>query len=313
MKKITVIGANPAWQKTLEFSRFAVGEVNRAVSSCEFASGKGINFCRAAGIWQVARAEVIQFVGGRNGELITQKASEEGLVCRGVATRAPSRCCITCLDREHALTTECIEPSFAAEKEEIARFVAETEQSLTDAALAAICGTLPGGTDPIVYAQIADLARIRKLPILLDAIKNTESVFATAPEIWLKINRQELSELSGEETPEAGLRRLFARFGNLRYAGITSGPDTAYFSDGVDIIRYEQPKLPPRQIVSTLGCGDTASAVFGSELLNGTAPAEAFRLALGAASANCLTLKCGEFSPIQARDLADQTTLSGCR
>jgi len=48
-------------------------------------------------------------------------------------------------------------------------------------------------------------------------------------------------------------------------------------------------------VVSPLGSGDTASAVFFSEYLAGKPPVEAFASGLAAASASCLTPRCGEF------------------
>ena len=41
---ITVIGANPAWQKTLFFREFIPGRVNRAYKEENYSSGKGVNF-----------------------------------------------------------------------------------------------------------------------------------------------------------------------------------------------------------------------------------------------------------------------------
>ena len=53
MKKVTVLGANPAFQKTLTFDGFRQGKVNRAKDVTFTASGKGINFCRAARCWNL--------------------------------------------------------------------------------------------------------------------------------------------------------------------------------------------------------------------------------------------------------------------
>ena len=49
---------------------------------------------------------------------------------------------------------------------------------------------------------------------------------------------------------------------------------------------------------------DTASAVLCSELVNGKDIFTAFKQALGAASANCLSSLCGSFSREDARKLA---------
>ena len=45
---ILVVSLSPAWQRTLEFDRLALGEVNRAKRVIETASGKGVNVARVA-------------------------------------------------------------------------------------------------------------------------------------------------------------------------------------------------------------------------------------------------------------------------
>ena len=87
MKKIAVAGANPARQKTLIFNSFVRGEVNRAAEKEEFASGKGINFCRAARCFGAADTELFQFCGGENGKFIIselEKASFDGIISGSV-------------------------------------------------------------------------------------------------------------------------------------------------------------------------------------------------------------------------------------
>ena len=179
MKKITVIGANPAWQKTLIFPEFTINQVNRAESILEFASGKGINFCRAAGVWQQCRPEVIQFTGGGNGKNLISALDSEGLAHRSIPTETPTRCCITCLDQKNHATTECIEPSYAVSATEADALVKAASESLESSGLLAICGTLPGTGDPVLYARLAELSSCFQVPILLDAYKNAGAIFTS--------------------------------------------------------------------------------------------------------------------------------------
>ena len=65
--EIAVFGANPSWQKTLSFEHLLPGEVNRARSADAYASGKGVNFCRAATCHGLCRTRLFQFAGGGNG------------------------------------------------------------------------------------------------------------------------------------------------------------------------------------------------------------------------------------------------------
>ena len=62
-------------------------------------------------------------------------------------------------------------------------------------------------------------------------------------------------------------------------------------------------------MVNPIGCGDTANAIWMSEILAGSDPFEAFRRALAAASANCLTAFPGSFSPAAAEEIAAGITI----
>lgn len=298
MKRILVLGANPAKQKTLFFKEFHYGEVNRAARMEVFAAGKGINFCRAARIWGRARGTLLQFVGGDNGRFVCERLDAEGMECRNISVAGETRCCVTCLDETRDTMTEVIEPSVAVTAAEAEHLLAEWARLLPEAAGAAICGSLPDGSDGAIYRRAAESAHAAQVPILFDAWKEVDVCLQSGDNL-LKINREELVKLTGEPDLRDGLRRLFATC-RVRFAAITDGADAAFASDGKTFFRYAPPRVA--HVVNPIGCGDTASAVMFSEIVAGTAPEEAFRYALAAASANCLTSFPGSFD----RDAAEK-------
>lgn len=302
MKNIIVLGPNPAWQKTLFFDRFRYGEINRAAELQAFPAGKGINFCRAARIHGRAGTRLIQFAGGDNGAYIRAALEKEAMTVWSVETTAGTRCCTTCLCRTTGTMTEIIEPSFAATTPEVEKMLEFFRSALPEAAGAAFCGTLPTGTDPLLYARAARLAAEADVPVLIDSFRDLQPVFDSGLRCYLKINADELRTMTGEADVRNGLRRVFGNPSVLG-AAITDGPSNAFSSDGARLFTYHLPKL--ETVVNPIGCGDTASAVYMSEIVAGSDPAEAFRLALGAASANCLTAFPGSFDPAEARRLAD--------
>ncbi len=79
MKKISIIGLNPAWQKVLAFTDFQKNTVNRAVTVSAMASGKGINAARAARCWNQTIPCVFQFAGGTSGQNILEYLNREGI------------------------------------------------------------------------------------------------------------------------------------------------------------------------------------------------------------------------------------------
>lgn len=300
MSRILAVGANAAWQKTLQFKDFKYGEVNRAVEMHAFASGKGINFVRAAGVYGRAEAVLVQFSGGENGRYICEYLQNEGMEFINIPTSGATRCCITCLNQSDRSMTELIEPSTAVSPAERRAMLTAIEQILADVDGAAICGSLPDGTPPEFYIQLAEKITAAGKMVLLDAYKNIMPVL-NMPGVMLKINREELAKLTGIDGIQAGLQELFSKTG-LKYAAITDGAGCAFMSDGEKLFSYQLPELP--LVVNPIGCGDTASGTWLSGIADGMNPAEAFRNALGCASANAESLLPGSFDPARAAELA---------
>ena len=138
------------------------------------------------------------------------------------------------------------------------------------------------------------------MPLLLDFYNGVEKLL-DLPGVILKINREELGKITGCGDILSGMSRLFKQY-NIALAAITDGPDTAYASDGKVLGRFHIPALP--EVVSPIGCGDTASALFFSELLCGNDFISAFRTALGGASSNAESWIPAEFCADRARELA---------
>ena len=298
MIKTAVLGANPAWQKILVFKKFSCGNVNRAESAEEFPSGKGVNFCRACSIHGSSVPVLLQFAGGENGQKLVSMLDRMNIIHKTSATIQNTRCCITILNRENNSTTECIEPSYAASEDEINTLLSMAEEIMPECKIAAICGTLPGNTSTDVYTKFAAIAKKYDVPLLCDACKGIEGIFAAGCTTDLKINLEELQLLTGEESPYTAVKKLFANCHSLRTVAITDGAANAFASDGKRFITYHLPVL--QNIISTLGCGDTASAVYSSCLAENIPFDEAFKKALAAASANCLSEICGEYDIMDA-------------
>ena len=104
------------------------------------------------------------------------------------------------------------------------------------------------------------------------------------------------------------MKTVFRSYRNIRTAAITDGAGKAYASDGKRLVTYQLPAL--QNIVSTLGCGDTASAVYSSCLAENICFDTAFKKALAAASANCLSSVCGHYRQTDALDIENHITTS---
>ena len=303
---IVTIGANPAWQKVLHFADFRRGEVNRADALTAFASGKGINFCRACRVWGRAESRLMQFAGGGSGKLLLADLDREGLKHQTFASDASTRCCTTCLGERDNSMTELIEPSRGPGRAAEEAALSWLEQALKQADGMAICGQPPDGMATDFYVECVKRAAAAEKPVLIDSWQKIAPVLENGRNITLKINAEELLQLTGLAEVFPAMRLLIEHYGLTRLA-ITDGAKQAFLAEGRTLWRFTVPRLD--RVVNPVGSGDTASAVFWSELLCGGAPEEAFRAGLAAATANCLTMLCGSYDPLAARNFYQQITV----
>lgn len=285
MKRILVCGLNPAWQKTLLFSRLIPGEVNRAENMSLIASGKGINFARAALNWGNVDLSVLHPLGGVTGDQISESMKEEGITSIGVSVSAATRTCSTLMCRASGTATEIIEPSGTILPEEYEKLMAVAEQELKSADALAICGTYPPGIPECCYGDLAAKAAELGKPVLLDAYKGIGDALSRGVTV-LKINSGELSAMTGCSSMEEGIRFCLNKY-PLEAVAITAGKEYAMIGDRSGVVRIDVPQI--ENAVNPIGAGDTCSGVFFANYLNGSALAEAFASGLCAATASCMT------------------------
>ena len=299
-KKIIAVGANPAWQKVLQFAQMRYNAVNRADRMWAFASGKGINFVRAANCWGTAASEVVQFAGGDNGKLLLDDLAKENLACKTFNVAVPTRCCTTLLSLADGAMTEIIEPSSVPEAEVENAALEYIKRAAEHADGAALCGQLPSGMSIDFYVKTVQIFAQQNKPVLIDSFKNIAGVLKVCQNGILKINAEELCALSGITDTVEGIKMLLQSY-PIACAAITAGAGKAFLGSESGIYEYNVPQI--KEVVNPVGSGDTVSAVFFSEYLAGTAPEQAFACGIAAASANCTSMKCGEFDRLLAEKL----------
>ena len=299
------MGANPAWQKTLFFESFVPGQVNRASREENYPSGKGVNFCRALKSSAITEFKLFQFAGGNNGQKHCQALDRDGFDHETVITAGETRNCITCLDR-NGFMTELIGVSVPVSDGESRDMLDRLKSSLPQAAIFAITGSLPDGSDPDLYPQAVAVALENDIPVLIDSLVKTDAIMKLPGKIILKVNQEEFFKITGENEIISAHRKVAALYPGKIFA-ITNGPDNASLSDGRSIWSFQ---LPETEVVNPLGSGDTAAAVMSALTAIGESAPEAFRQALAAASANCQTPIAGEFYPEKAAEIASKIKVS---
>lgn len=295
MKNVVVIGANCAWQKVLVFDEFGQNQINRSNAVYRFASGKGINFSRSMKIYGKVEPVLIQFTGGNTGLKIEDDLEQENIKFFNVWLNESSRICTTCLNVKSHETTEIIEPSPHVEDPDIQHFEKLSCEKLDDESCIglAICGTLVSGADSSLYHRIIKYALHLGKYVLLDSSKEMNEIFELkSNKIILKVNADELRKLTNMSDIVAAMKFLRSTY-HFRLIAITNGAENAYLLNSKN--ELYQYILPPIEPLNPIGSGDTASSVLFSELLKKNSEVESFRMALAAATSNCMSIKCGEF------------------
>lgn len=301
MKKILVLEGNPAFQKTLVFDDFTYGAVNRASSMYIYTGGKGTNFCRAGNIFGKAQYELLHFTGGENGRMVDSLLAQEGIRVSSITVANQTRTCVTILDNAKGVMTELIEPSSPLTEEDQEKFLLLLEEKLEECSACAISGSLPDGTNKEFYTQWAEKVLEKGKLLFIDAVKGIENTLALPGKKVLKINKEELFFLSGEKEILSGMEKMMKKYA-LEVLAITDGSANAFLCTSAGVRKkYILPRL--EKIVSPLGCGDTASSVMCSLLLENTAAEEAFQRALAAACANCLNKDAASFDMAQMQKI----------
>ncbi len=302
---VAVFGANPAWQKIVYFQKFTPGEVNRATQMEAFASGKGVNFCRALRCAQLGETHLFQFADGDNGKKHQIFLEREGFRHTSIATGFETRVCSTCIDLATGNATELIEPSFPANETSCAAMVSAWMTALPDCQGCAVTGSLPDKTDLSLYGKVIREALMRRLPLLIDAVSGIDAALETSDRFVLKINAGELKKLMRQDETFAALKSAAEKWQNAVLAITDGGKNAMLAADG----KFYLYRLPEIKVVNPIGSGDTASAVLLGNLLAGIDAPSAFGRALAAASANCLDPTPGHFDPAAAEKLLPETEL----
>lgn len=273
MPSVLVVGLNPAWQKVMEFDALHPGEVNRARSLMQLASGKGMN---AAKVLKRLGHDVflLQILGGENGRRCARACAELKIRSLQAEAANETRQCLTLLEG-NGRATEIIEP-FSTGVDAGPALWAALPPRRFDALV--ISGSVPEGGPADFYDRLAEKA-LAPLSILDSA--HPVSAATLERMTCVKVNRKEFTAMPP-----------VARKGVL--CCVTDGPAEAAMLRGEKTLaRFSVPALP--RAVNPIGAGDTVTAALTHFLLRGEPPEEAFRKALATGSASCLQAAPAEY------------------
>jgi len=292
---ILVVGLSSVWQRTLFYSDFQAGRVNRASQVLETASGKGVNVARVASTLG-AKALVLTTAGGHRGSLFRAALRTSKLPAVVVPVTGETRLCQTLI--ASGCVTELVEEAAPLTHREVNAVLSAYTKALRKATLVILSGSVPGGCGDDFYARLARLAKSRGIPVLADTQKAQLVQAVREQPALVKINAAELAEATGMRSLAKGLREL-ARLGAGKIV-ISRGAETAVAFDGKTVWQVKPPRI---KVINPIGSGDAMMAGIAVALVRGKTLPDALRLGIACGAANALTRTSGVIRPAEVKRL----------
>lgn len=314
---ILCVGLTPALQEIRHFAAIEMGEVNRSLSVSRCPAGKGTNVAR---VLKTLGAEPVLtgFIGGATGEEVVRGLKRlDGSVATSCAvahdvasvvpslplrakpvlgvrtafvpTAAPTRVCITLVERETGRTTELVEEAALPSDEEWRAFRRTFARLLPRARVLTLTGALMPGAPATVYRDLAGLAAAKHVTVIIDSQREPLLEALTQRPALAKLNVHELENSLACRLPTpraivAGARQLVAR--GARHVLVTHGARGAWLVSQTAAWFYPAPKVA---VCNPIGSGDAVTAGIAFGLSRKQSMREAVRLGLACGAANVLT------------------------
>jgi len=308
---IVTVTLNAAVDRTLLVPNFQLGRRHRASSGFLSAGGKGINVARALkrlGVPVVCTG----LAGGRNGTMLVEELTQEGILNDFVRIRGESRTSTAVLDPTSNAYTEINEWGPEVAEDELEMLREKLAYLGQGAEFVVFAGSLPRGVDSDFYAEtIRDAGRHHHLAVI-DAEGEALRLGVGAEPYLVTPNVREAEEMVGHEFVDdedlASALDEIAELGarNVLITG-NDGCHALLREDRTELrLRARAPHLEP---ISTIGAGDSLLAGFLAARAGGRPFEDAVRSAVACGAASVLEPGPGRFDPREASRLTPLVTV----
>lgn len=290
---IVTLTGNLLAERTFDFVDWAAGRTQRARAASFQVGGKGINVSKML-LRLGAPTEAWCFPGGDSGRECTEWLARQGLPHRVFASTTPTRSGFVVRAPGQAETT-FLGPDAPPDATAIAQCAADVTALPADTWLA-VCGSLPGWSlDIFAPLRTALTTFAAKGTLIVDTYGPPLATLSSTPARLIKINRQELDQLTGAveiPVPER-LDHLRRNAPPLAWI-VTDGAGPLWLAARAHApVRIEALRI---EAVSATGSGDVLLAgLIDAWRVGGVPLADALRWALPYAAANAAHAGIAEF------------------
>ena len=284
---IVCLGTTPVLQRSMVFDRVTPDGVNRATAVYDYASGKSPNVARVLHTLGEP-VTVVVFAGGDRGAAFLRDLDAAGIVHGFVNVAAPTRQCVTVIDRSAGTATELVEESTAVMPGDWERLYELIDALLPDATGLVLSGSLPPGAPQDFYLSCLRRTKGRAIPAVLDTRGEPLRLALGHDNFVAKLNREELAATVGRELESdddvLAAARVAAPSGGAMV--VTLGALGAIAVDARGAWRVRVPRVATR---SAVGSGDAFAAGLAAELVRRQPLAESCTLGSACGAANAMT------------------------
>jgi tagatose 6-phosphate kinase len=291
---IVCLGTTPVLQRSMVFDRVTPDGVNRATAVYDYASGKAPNVAR---VLHTLGEPVVAagFAGGERGGAFLRDLEAAGILHRFVDVAAPTRQCVTVINRSARTATELVEESAPVAPGDWGRLYAVVEELVSEASGLVLSGSLPPGSPQDFYLSCLYRLQGRGIPVVLDARGEPLRLALGHGHFVAKLNREELGATVGQEPASDGdvlaaIRKTLPAGGAMV---ITLGASGAIAADARGAWRVRVPRVDTR---SAVGSGDAFSAGLIAGLVRRQPLSDACAWGAACGAANAMTDLAGHLS-----------------
>ena len=292
---ILCVAANPSVDRLFAVEELTPGAIHRPAEFAQVPGGKGLNVARSAAALggDVTAAALL---GGHAGRWIAEQLDAEGVPLRAAWFEAETRSSLSVAGAIEGLT-EFYEHGHPVSAAEWTAFEELVTSLMPDAAWTTLSGSLPVGAPADGYERLMGSGRV--------ALDARDRGVDAGPAI-VKLNAAEAAHATGLDDPRAAAGELHRR--SRGAAIVTRGEEGAVFvgPDG-EVLEGRTAAPGPYPV----GSGDAFLAGLVVALDRGAAWDDAFRLALGAGTANAELPGAGRLERARAEELAAQAEIEG--
>ena len=283
MASVVTITLNAAYDLVGRLNRIQLGEVNTVETLGLFPAGKGINVAKVLKDLDVDVA-VGGFLGEDNSADFEQMFNKRGLEDKFHRVDGKTRINVKITETE-ADVTDLNFLGYQISPQVWQQFVTDSLAYCLDYDIVAVCGSLPRGVSPELFADWLSQLHQAGVKVVLDS-SNTALTAGLKAKPWLvKPNHRELEAWVGH--PLNRLEEIIAAAQQLKAKGIENviismGAKGSLWINNESVLKAEPPKC--ENVVSTVGAGDSmvAGLIYGFEKGLSKAETLAFATAVSA-------------------------------